>query len=69
MEIPSVMYGIPSVMYENTQFNIIGRFYYDKSTKTLYKYSHDRLEIKDIRCIHQGIEREKKKRMAAILIR
>ena len=40
---------------------IIGRFYYDKSTKTLYKYSHDRLEIKDIRCIHQGIEREKKK--------
>ena len=38
----------------------IGRFYYDKSTKTLYKYSHDRLEIKDIRCIHQGIEREKK---------
>ena len=52
-------------------FFIIGRFYYDKSTKTLYKYSHDRLEIKDIRCIHQGIEREKKKkeRMAAILIR
>ena len=48
---------------------IIGRFYYDKSTKTLYKYSHDRLEIKDIRCIHQGIERERKKRMAAILIR
>ena len=41
---------------------IIGRFYYDKSTKTLYKYSHDRLEIKDIRCIHQGIEREKKKK-------
>ena len=39
---------------------IIGRFYYDKSTKTLYKYSHDRLEIKDIRCIHQGIERERK---------
>ena len=24
-----------------------------------YKYSHDRLEIKDIRCIHQGIERKK----------
>ena len=41
---------------------IIGRFYYDKSTKTLYKYSHDRLEIKDIRCIHQGIERERKKK-------
>ena len=40
----------------------IGRFYYEKSTKTLYKYSHDRLEIKDIRCIHQGIERKKKKK-------
>ena len=38
----------------------VGRFYYDKSTKTLYKYLHDRLEIKDIRCIHQGIDREKK---------
>ena len=38
----------------------VGRFYYDKSTKTLYKYSHDRLEINDIRCIHQGIEREKR---------
>ena len=25
-----------------------------------YKYLHDRLEIKDIRCIHQGIDREKK---------
>ena len=37
---------------------IVGRFYYDKSTKTLYKYSHDMLEIKDIRCIHQGIERK-----------
>ena len=47
---------------------IVGRFYYDKSTKTLYKYSHDRLEIKDISCIHQGIEREKKE-MAAILFR
>ena len=27
-----------------------------------YKYSHDRLEIKDIRCIHQGIERKKKEK-------
>ena len=40
----------------------IGRFYYDKSTKTLFdlSVSHDRLEIKDIRCIHQGIEKKKK---------
>ena len=61
--------NIGSVSAEEMILNfIIGRFYYDKSTKTLYKYSHDRLEIKDIRCIHQGIEREKK-RMAAILIR
>ena len=43
-----------------TKFICDGRFYYDKSTKTLYKYLHDRLEIKDIRCIHQG--REKKER-------
>ena len=41
---------------------IIGIFYYDKSTQTLYKYLHERLEIKDIRCIHQGIEREKKRK-------
>ena len=27
--------------------------------KTLYKYLHDRLEIKDIRCIHQGREKRK----------
>ena len=46
-----------TVAYEE---NSVGRFYYDKSTKTLYKYLHDRLEIKDIRCIHQGIDREKK---------
>ena len=38
----------------------VGRFYCDKSTKTLYKYSHDRLEIKDIRCIHQGLEIKKR---------
>ena len=62
--------GVVAILLLNVII-IIGRFYYDKSTKTLYKYSHDRLEIKDIRCIHQGIEREKKKekRMAAILIR
>ena len=36
-----------------------GRFYYDKSTKSIYKYLHDRLEIKDIRCIHQGREKRK----------
>ena len=29
-------------------------FYYDKSTKTQYKYLHDRLEIKDILSIYQG---------------
>ena len=39
--------------------NTVERFYYDKSTKTLYKYSHDRLEIKDIKCKHQGIERKR----------
>ena len=52
-------------VYVDLKYNesyIIGRFYYDKSTKTLYKYSHDRLEIKDIRCIHQGIERGRKKK-------
>ena len=27
--------------------------------KTLYKYSHDRLEIDDIRCIQQVIEKKK----------
>ena len=37
-----------------------GRFYCDKSTKTLYKYVHDRLEIEDIRCIHQGREKKGK---------
>ena len=73
----SLSLGETGFTWQSTQWDlgpmniIIGRFYYDKSTKTLYKYSHDRLEIKDIRCIHQGIEREKKKkkRMAAILIR
>ena len=33
--------------------------------KTLYKYSHDRLEIKDIRYIHQG--REKMERCSHFL--
>ena len=54
-----------SIMHKNNNRKIninIGRFYYDKSTKTLYRYSHDRLEIKDIRCIHQGIERKKKRK-------
>ena len=34
--------------------------------KTLYKYLHDRLEIKDIRCIHQG--RETRKGTAILLL-
>ena len=49
-----------SKAFDRVRYCLIGRFYHDKSTKTLYKYSHDRLEIKDIRCIHQGIERKKK---------
>ena len=39
-----------------------GRFYYDRLTKTLSKYLHDRLEINDIRCIHQGREKKEKDR-------
>ena len=51
----------PSYPKNGSFYHSVGRFYYDKSTKTLYKYLHDRLEIKDIRCIHQGIDREKKR--------
>ena len=36
----------------------VGRYYHDKSTKTLFKYSHDRLEIKAMRCIHKGVEKK-----------
>ena len=49
------------VLYNIVQF-LLEDFYYDKSTRTLYKYSHDRLEKTNIRCIHQGIEREKKRK-------
>ena len=42
---------------------IFGRFHYDKSTKPLYNIHT--IEIKDIRCIHQGRENG----MAAILLR
>ena len=52
-------YGIPymyimTIHLDNIVgcFTDVGRLYHDKSTKTLYKYSHDMLEIKDIRCIH-----------------
>ena len=42
---------------------IFGRFYYDKSTKTLYNIHT--IEIKDIKCIHKGRENG----MTAILLR
>ena len=47
--------NMPLVYYFN-----IGRFYYDKSTKTLYKYSHDRLEIRHK--MHTSRDREKKRK-------
>ena len=33
-----------------------------ESTKTLYKYVHDMLEVKDTRCIHQGRYKRERER-------
>ena len=71
---PSVHLCVPSIgfvyVFVCRKFSLynIGRFYYDKSTKTLYKYSHDRLETHS-KHTSSDREREKKGRMAAILFR
>ena len=48
------------IIFYNTASNLVIFDFIMINQQTHYKYSHDRLEIKDLRCIHQGLEREKK---------